>query len=251
MDCKSLNQRGFFPGPEETEEEFKERVRTLKGAKTEGCERPRSLVDALFGFSPDWIPVEYSNTGLKLWEGAATWFEKGTVRIQLRNGFKKGVYLGIYRRDEVLAHELVHLSRMAFEEPKYEEVFAYLTSKSKLRRLVGALFRRPIESTLFVASAFLPLGALLLGSANWFPVLWCIPLFYFSFLTARLTLAQRALNKCMKVLGSVVEKPLSLALRLADKEIALFARLKPEGIQSYIKDQTSFRWRFLREAVLK
>ena len=247
MDCKSLNQRGLFPGPEETQEEFKERVRTLRSSKAEDHDGPRTLLKELFGCEPDWVPVEYSNKGLALWEGAATWIEKGIVRIQLKKGFKKGVYLGLYRRDEVLAHELVHLSRMAFEEPKFEEVFAYITSKSKLRRLVGALFRRPLESTLFVATAFLPLGALLLGSAEWFPVLWSIPLFYFSFLAARLTLTQRTLNKCIKALFTLVEKPLGLALRLTDKEISLFSRLKPEEIQAYIQDQTSFRWQFLRD----
>lgn len=248
MDCKSLNQRGLFPGPEETEEEFKARVRTLKGARADGEERPRSLVEALFGISPDWIPVEYSNEGLKPWEGAATWFEKGSVRIQLRNGFKKGVYLGMYRRDEVLAHELVHLARMAFEEPKYEEVFAYLTSKSKFRRLLGALFRRPIESTLFVITAFFPLVGVVMGSAEWFPVLWSIPLVYFSYLTARLTFAQTGLNRCMKVLGGLVESPLAAALRLTDQEITQFSKMRPEEVRAFVKQQTSFRWNFLKQS---
>lgn len=248
MDCKSLNQRGFFPGPKETEEEFKERVRLLKGSKSGGLEGPHALLKALFGCSPDWVPVEYGNKGLSLWEGAATWIGKGSVRIQLKKGFEKGVYLWMYRRDEVLAHELVHLARMTFDEPKYEEVFAYLTAKSKIRRLFGALFRRPLESTLFVVVAFLPMGALALGSAEWFPVLWSVPLFYFSFLTLRLTLAQRTLKKCIKALSSIVESPLALALRLSDKEIGLFARKKPQEIRSYIQEQTSFRWAFLRDA---
>ena len=250
MDCKSLNQRGFFPGPDETEGEFKERVRMLKTSKAEDLGGPHALLKGLFGCEPDWVPVLYGNKGLSLWEGAATWIEKGSVRIQLKKGFKKGVYLGLYRRDEVLAHELVHLARMAFDEPKFEEMFAYLTAKSKLRRLFGALFRRPFESTLFVVTAFLPLGALAFGSAEWFPILWSLPLLYFSFLAGRLTFARKTLSKCIKSLSTLVENPLSLALRLTDKEIGLFSRKKPQEIEAYIEEQTSFRWQFLKKTGL-
>ncbi len=248
MDCKSLDQRGLFPGPDETEEEFKERARKLRNSKAEDHEGATIRLVNLFACQPDWVPVQYGNKGLSLWEGAATWVEKGTVRIQLKNGFKKGVYLGLYRRDEVLAHELVHLTRMAFEEPVYEEVFAYLTAKSKLRRMFGPLFRRPFESTLFVVTSFLPLLAIALGNADLFPLLWSIPLAYFSFLGLRLALSQRKLTKCLKNLPALVDNPLALALRLTDKEISLFSRLKPDQITAYIHEQTSFRWSFLRSA---
>ena len=143
-------------------------------------------------------------------------------------------------RDEVLAHELVHLMRRAFEEPKYEEIFAYLTSKSPFRRLLGPLFRRPCEATLFLGSSLLPMLSFFLS---------LLPTAYCLFLLLRLLRARWTLRRCLKNLASLGVDPLPMALRLSDKEIDCFATLSREELQAAIEIEDSFRWRFLKATI--
>ncbi len=246
MDYKSLDRRGLFPGPEEGEEEFAERVCTSKRQTESYDERCLDRLEALFAIRPDFAKIEYGNQGLSLWEGGATFIEKGGVRIRLKEGFRKGVYLGLYRREEVLAHELVHLCRMAYAEPRFEEAFAYLSAKSRFRRLFGPLFRRPFESSLFVALAFLPLAALALQRPGWLALAWALPLGMLSFFALRLSFTHHTLAKCLKNVRSLVKNPLALALRLTDEEIARFARTPPDQIRAFIEKEPTFRWHFLR-----
>jgi hypothetical protein len=219
-DLLSLSKRGLIPGPHESEEAFLNRAQESVSSTT-----PISL--PLFGFCVDWIEVRYSNKKLPFWEGAALWTGEECY-IQLREGFKTGRYLG-YSREEVLTHEAVHAARVAFEEPKFEEVLAYRTSQNSLRKWVGPLFRRPWESAVLVCS----LGAAVFG------YFW-MPLAILGCLGARLARAQFILTRCLRKI------PLSGLVCLSDKEINQFSKLSSEEIKRALQQDTTFRGRFLR-----
>ncbi|MFN0065694.1 MAG: hypothetical protein ACKVOH_05610 [Chlamydiales bacterium] len=160
------------------------------------------------------IPVIYSNKGLRFWEGGCTWIDEGQAVLQLRKSFAtKERYLWIYSKQELLQHEAVHLMRQHMKEPIFEEVLAYRTSSSRLRRFLGPFFRTPRESLLFVPLLlFLPFTMIayyLLGALTLFGM---IRLFWTQ------AKFKRALHHFTKELGSQ-EKALSHMLFLTDKEI--------------------------------
>lgn len=124
----------------------------------------RLHLHTLFDVDIDSVPIEYSAKGLRPWEGAVTWIENGQARIQLHPRLKTGsLFFGLYSRDEILAHELVHALRAHLNAPRYEEYLAYWTSPHPWRRLLGPLFEKTWEAPLLIASFLLPpVGALLL-----------------------------------------------------------------------------------------
>ncbi|NGX38613.1 MAG: hypothetical protein K1000chlam2_01788, partial [Chlamydiae bacterium] len=159
---QDFNQKGWIPGPLEEEKKFLKRIETLDHFFS----NPPSDIDhfltdadwtvaqektkALYDLSPDWIVAYYSNRNLPFFQGAATWItEKDTMRIplvQLKEKFEEGSLMRLYRREEVLAHEAVHAARMQFDEPYFEEIFAYKTSPRSWRRFFGPLFQSSWES---------------------------------------------------------------------------------------------------------
>jgi hypothetical protein len=152
----SLNAEGFIPGPNEAQESFLERVRATREffAKQETVlpshhwHWPAEQLKTLFDFSPRWCAASYSSKGLAPWQAAATWIDvKRIYLIQLRPSLWVSWMVD---RNEILAHEAAHAARAAFDESKFEEFFAYLTSSSKWRRVIGPLFRKPVETTLLV-----------------------------------------------------------------------------------------------------
>ncbi len=216
MDLQQLNKEGLIPGPSETEEAFFARV-----VKAKKC-LPVALND--FDAAPTWLDVFYDNKKLPFWQAAATWIEDDTPRIQL----KKKNLLG-YSTEEILSHEAVHAVRFAFDEPRFEEILAYHTSKNKFRRFFGPIFQHSWESTLFVV----------LVLASLIPYLKLLPWVFLTYLLVRLIRNQKTFSECKKNLS------LSIMLRLTDKEIALFS--KWENILPYInqaKDK-SLRWRMI------
>jgi hypothetical protein len=231
----TLNAQGFIPGPDETEEEFRERVLKTKETHTEWL---KEHLKELFDFEPGSLPVYYSNEKLTPWQGAACWVdEKGNVTLQLREQFRSGRYLG-YSRDEILAHEAVHAARAAFQEPENEEFFSYATSEKKWRRVLGPILKRPWEAWAFLgtcmAGILWPEGILLssglLGWGFW-----------------RLIRGHRRIAKAALVLyGKVKDARAARAIlfRMTDDEIRGLSRGQcPEG-------DASLRWRLIRLAYL-
>src|SRR5579872_7343025 len=119
-----FNRTGFIPGPDETEEKYLKRIESTKAAylKLGVAAIPSShwewvekkILDG-FDFVPRSLPAFYSNRSLAPWQGAAAWVERDQIlAIQLREAFKKGSFLKIYSRSEILAHEAVHAARSAF-----------------------------------------------------------------------------------------------------------------------------------------
>ncbi|MBI3508913.1 MAG: hypothetical protein HY069_04700 [Chlamydiia bacterium] len=246
----ALNQKGFIPGPSETESEFLDRVKNTgkHAVKLGGESIPSSHwqwvcyhLKERFDFEPHSLPAFYSNRLLAPWQGAAAWILEGKlVAIQLRKALRKGSYLGLYQREEILAHEAVHAARSAFSEKKNEEFFAYMTSLVRWRRILGPIIQSPWEVWPFLVAM---LVGMFFQGALFFAALWLGLGF------CRLIRQHRILKKTYHALLKVSDKPFALMLRLTDTEIRQFGKL--ENIQEYAEKQTSLRWRLIRLAYLK
>ena len=116
--------------------------------------------EKLFGFRADWVPAFFPTCGLGLlWGGCTVITESGFPVFFLRRGFRSKPKWFIYRRDELLAHELCHAVRGCLEDEPYEEHFAYMTSDSAFRRWSGNCFRREWDAIAFLIPIVLLLVA--------------------------------------------------------------------------------------------
>ncbi|MFI5333812.1 MAG: hypothetical protein ACHQT8_01435 [Chlamydiales bacterium] len=243
----TLNRRGLIPGPQESDKEFWERL--LVSTKTYSeWQETYEKTETLFDVSVDWVEIFYSKKSLPLWQGALTWLDT-IPRIQLHPQLKKGSLFNLYSREEVLSHEAVHAARSQFNEPRFEEHFAYRTSKSAWRRCFGPLFRRSEESTLFLALLSVSTIATICG----FPLVGLFSCAVLGLGFARLALAHRTFDRCRKNLALLVREPemaLPLMVRLTDREISHFAVASRDEIQQFIDRQNSLRWQMISAAYL-
>ncbi len=256
----NFNQRGLIPGPNENDETFLERIQKLDHffsyppANLDDFLTDGDWIDAnattkrLFDFTLDWVVAYYSDRNLPFFQGAATWLiDQNGVEvpiIQLKKQLSNNSLYKIYNKEEILAHEAVHAAKMAFNAPQFEEIFAYMTAKSLLRRYLGPIFQKSWESYLFL---ILFAGTFFLQIWNmswWFVSL--LPWLYFAFLGVRLFYLRLMLKRCLKQLN--LSKALTVAFRLTDQEIFFFAKNSQEKVREYIANQRSLRWRLIKEA---
>lgn len=252
----ALSKEGFFPGPLEDETTFIQRVVATKklavvssqdAVSEKIVEEASALTQLLFDFSGKQIPCFFQDMDLALWEGAALWIEdvdgSSIPRIQLKHSFRKGSYL-LYKVDEVLAHEMLHAARIAYQETKFEEILAYQTSKNSLRRLFGPLFQDPKESYLFIL--LLLIGFILeIGSVMWdssFYLPWILlPFLWVVCLGVRLSCYIKRFNKALVSLKSAIPDPskgLPILARLTDSEIQQIAKIPSNEVRSFFKQKT-------------
>lgn len=208
-----LEKEGIFILSGESFSQFIEYVNKRRSMVEKKGDKVRvPLLKTLFNFAHFSIPVYYSNQHLPFWQGAAAWIdeENGLTEIQLRKPFKRGKLWGIYSHDEVIAHEVVHALRARLCSKKYEELIAYQTSKSLIRRYFGPFFRESWESYLFVSTAF-------------FSLIHPLPFtLYFGYLLVRCSVYQSRLKKAVKHLIPKLKKtvkPLRFLIHLSDDEI--------------------------------
>jgi hypothetical protein len=255
-------REGFIPGPDEDDAAFMHRVHYCLGLRRElefDLPPPEILEEAfvitqpLFGISPSWIPLNFSNHQLPFWIGGCAWIFQKTedsptgAFIQLRKSLRKRSSLMFYTRSELLAHEIAHIGRMAFQEPKYEEVFAYMTSPSSFRRWLGPLFSQNWEMMIFMALVIFVMMADIcaLWWGGWpsyvavFPLKW-IPLAWVGWLLGKLALKQMKIRKLKK------RYPVEFLYCLTDAEIDAFAKLTDEQVKTYAERQVCPRWSMLR-----
>lgn len=245
-DLLALDKIGFIPGPGENEEELLVRVGRAKEQFEKGNWIPeshwdwvREYLDQMFHVKPLYICAFYSNRKLAPWQGAAAWLEGRRLNsIQLRCGLKKGTYLGIYSREEILAHEAVHAARSGFSENRCEEFFAYMTSEKKWRRILGPILQRPWEAWPFLFCALLgPFWAAgYLGAAVWSAVGF-----------SRLIKQHWRLKRAAAIILKETRDPRrtrAILFRLTDAEIKRFS--KGEDIDLFAQKQSCLRWRIIR-----
>lgn len=279
------NRIGLIPGPNETLESFDHRVEYCLKLKEnlssdirtlfdeEENSSPEIVVDPLeklgvqYDIQPRWVPIFFSNYKLNFWQGGCAWIfqmqenSPTATLIQLRSSFRnKQKYLRIYDRDELLAHELSHVGRMMFEEPKYEEFFAYRTAPSCFRRWFGPIIQSSIESVIFVFILFFivifDFFLIALQRYDAYMIsLWLkiIPLGFIFLGVMRLWQHHRILKKTLNSLAESVnnkDKAEAVAYRLRDKEIISFAKMTPTEIKEYANQQSEreLRWRVINYA---
>lgn len=277
-----LNRQGLIPGPNESEEEFLKRAEYCFGLKEnlEGEMRINipfanesggegvpsvlgealSLTKSLYDIEPAWVPLFFSNYQLLPWQGGSAWIFQHTedsptaAFLQLRRAFKnRKKYLGIYDREELLAHELAHVGRMLFEESKYEEMLAYQTSRSILRKVLGPIAQSSWESLLFVMALIaIIFGDLISVAYVELPLFWLkiVPFVLIAMATARLFMRRRTFHRCLQNVAQVVRKEHfagPFVYRLTDCEIGEFAHRGPAFIKEYMAEHrhTSLRWRVI------
>lgn len=280
----ALNQIGIIPGPRESMAEFSKRADYCLSLKQHLAEKlqtelgpseeiPPAVLEGgfaktstLYGFKPHWIPVFFSNYQLTPWHGGCAWIfqlsedSPTSALLQMRRAFRNSPrYLGIYHRDELIAHELAHAGRMAFEEPQFEEALACRTSSSGWRKWCGPIVQSSWESTLFV----LTLGLLFIidiflitvyGNDAYMDVMWLklVPTSMIALAFLRLWRRQRHFDKCLKKLTSFLDDQRAWAAiyRLTDNEIRAFGKMNREEIQKYAHEQaaSSLRWQVILEA---
>jgi hypothetical protein len=233
----NLNRRGFIPGPDESEESLRKRANEKRETlPREHLEWTREQLNELFDFSPDSLDIVYSNKQLAPWHGAACWVEEGRAKLQLREGFRKGTYLGLYSRDEVLAHEAVHAARLLFNEPENEEFFAYASSPKAWRRALGPIVKRPWE--VWVWAVLLMFG--MIWEIGFFLAA-CWTLAGFVRLIRQHLIRKAAASHLMKRLKSV-KKTRAVLFRMTDEEIRKLSR------GNSVDGDASLRWRLIRLA---
>lgn len=272
------NKMGLIPGPDESETDFEKRVKVALALPLE--EEP-SLGKAfmlkdfiknnsefvskkLFDIYPGWVPVYFSNYQLMPWQGGCAWFyqlsEEGPIQtcFQLRKQFAySSKYLGLYKRDELISHESTHVGRMAFEEPKFEEVLAYQTAHSTFRKWVSPIIQSAKESLIFVIFLLVTmiLEFLFLYFAlpdTLFLILWMklILCGLVIFGIGRLWIRQSQLKKCLTRIKEIIpnkDNALAFVYRLTDSEIILFSKSSTEEIKLYInnKKDNELRWKVI------
>jgi len=282
----NFNRQGLVPGPSEQEEDFLTRCRYCLSLKANIKEQIPYLPDessseailneafaktkSLYDIEPTWIPLFFSNYKLSPWHGGCAWIfqqEENSPTgafFQLRQAFRNSdTYLGLYHRDELIEHELVHVGRMKFEEPQFEELLAYKASRSKWRRYFGPLIQAPWESALFAFTLLvifiLDLSLIAMGSSQIYQsLLWLklIPLTLILYALARVAWRQKQMRECLNKLIQAVDdskKANAILFRLQDKEIKSFGKMTKEEIWKYVLQQkeNSLRWKVISEAYFR
>jgi hypothetical protein len=120
-----------------------------------------AFTERLFGFSVDWAPGFFLSQNLSfLWGGCAiTDPDEYFTVFLIRSSFAAKPRWFIYRREELLAHELCHAARMVLNDACYEEHFAYMTASSRLRKYIGNCFQTKYDAILFILPVFILLAA--------------------------------------------------------------------------------------------
>jgi hypothetical protein len=273
-----LDQAGFFPAPGENAGEFLHRVQKvrrvfadfdkkvrlgtaefesikLSAAETvppEFIREAGEITEKLYGFQMLHVPGFFLTKGVGLlWGGCMIGdTESGLSLFFIRSTFRKRPRYLVYDRRELFAHELCHAARMALgNNSRFEEHFAYQTSRSRLRRTFGNCFVRTYDALGFVAGSFL----LLLGQILrvfllpdlWIWPFWVLALAYPVFLLLRNHAARRILKKAEKnLLAAGYREPQKVLFRATDAETEqLAAGISPDNF-------TDLRWELLRSVYL-
>lgn len=280
IELAAYNERGLIPGPNENLEDFEKRVNFCLQLKADyinevtipdSFEINDEIIDSVlqlteknYGTRPDWVPIFFSNWRLAPWHGGAAWIFKLhedsplSAVLQLRKPFYyKKCYLGIYERDELMAHEMAHVGRMAFEEKKFEELLAYRTSKKGFLRYFGPIIQSAFESRLVVyllaTLLIMDVYFLFQGSLSAYldtQSFKLLPLLLVLYGLFRLRKRQATLAKAEKNLHKSTEHAKEIVYRLTDNEIELFARSTKKEIESYIAKEPSLRWHMIRYSYL-
>lgn len=283
-----LDDHGLLMGPGETVEQFADRLQLLSANINQfksdilesgaidifdthlekagaiptkdfkpALEKTRDLYD----FEIDWVPGFYTNDRMGvLFAGCAFYSTDDYFALfVVRKAFEKNERWLIYSRTELLAHELCHIAHMGFGSVTYEEMFAYQTSPSRFRRVVGGVFRTPLDSYLILGSVMLLAAAQVV---NRFvgemipltkpPIVFFVMavVFCFSVVIGRYTSNLRVIKRARKRLRVIFEEKIVRAIlfRCSDDEIAAIADTPtPDALRTWLQDTAAadIRWQVI------
>ena len=285
-----LDENGLFPGENEDKQAFLDRCRNIfafsrrldrelkdhGGAVSafglklrEKARIPEEIMreasaktEKLYGFKINWARGFFVTERMGLLWGGSSWYapESGELLFIIRPAFERRKKWFIYRRDELLAHELCHVAHTPVADDKLEEFFAYQTSDSRFRRYLGNIFVRGMDAFIFLAPPFILLAVQMLnifagtGIAEW-PFWALIGLVPAGFLIRN----QRSRNlyfRAEKKLATLeIKSPRAVLFRCTVREIAAIAAASgKEELKQWlierIKTTRRFKiigYRFLRE----
>lgn len=268
-----LNHTGWIPGPNEKEEDFVRRVacgQSLKdklptilqnlgmreGVKISNVGEKAGCLSSFYDVSLDEMSIIYSNAQLAPWQGACTWIVKESPQDPLIAFIQLG-HATEEKTHECLIHELVHVGRMAFEEPKFEEMLAYQTSPSSFKQWLGPIIQAAWEGYLWVFSLIFSLFIDIL--CLFFPESFSMSIFFWGILPfliliiaalIRLALRHSQFNRCLKKLNDIVGETKSYAViyRLTDREIIAFGSMNTKDILHYSNTRSCLRWKVILSA---
>ena len=271
-----LNQTGWLVGPKETKETFLQRVKT-----TRECGENLSLLQdqcfplnqkvkkphwqwvkahllSLFDIAPESFLAFFNDKKFSFFEGAAMWIcsvdgQKVPV-IQIRKPLAKGSWLYFYTLEELLAHEAVHAARVAFDEPRMEEFFAYMSSSSSFRKVLGPLVKNSWEvwvffSLFFIGIVFQSFSYEILPALSALCFSAC--LLFLSVGFVRLFRMRRIFVKAFNKLFLIFQKKsiaMAVLVRLTDEEIQNFSKSSLEKIYQYVDQDKTFRWQVIKSS---
>ena len=250
-----LNQSGLFPAPRQSDQAFWAKVDYVSMQSTLSGALP--LLLGPMDVQPCWVPIQSSNEGMHIWEGAVLWQSQTDAGFMLPQIQISQRAQRFYSKEELIAHEIVHAVRIDFKEEEFEEVLAYASSPKAWRRWIGPFFRKPREATVFVWTMVVSIAMQGIElatelSSGWLLIPWLPALLIVGGL-ARLMFMQRLFRRCLNNLSRAIKVPdqrFAVALRLSDVEIRSFSRMKPEEIQAFVEKEKNeqLRWKMLAAA---
>mgnify|MGYP006278116505 CR=1 FL=1 len=271
-----LDARGLLVAPGEDGPTFAARLRTLRqnlaeleralgtgegvdvgGVQLDAASRiPREFfdeaagrTDSLFGIRVDWVPGFFVNPRFSWLFGGCAFYEYPNflALFIIRRSFRNRRKWWIYHREELLAHELCHVARVALHSRVFEEHFAYRTSRSRFRRLVGPVVRRPAESFALLGCCFLLLAAQI-AQVEMVPALpvtpfWLLVAGVMAFLGARLRRERVVLERAKANLAPLFPGQAErVVFRLSDAEIGTLAACRGKAdVEAALPDDLRMR----------
>ena len=209
----------------------------------------------LYRFEIDWVPGFFIDPSFSLLFGGCAFcsYPDFFTMFIIRRTFKTQEKWLIYNRDELLAHELCHVSRIALLSEEFEETFAYQTSSSAFRKLIGGIFRKQTDSFMFLGVTFILLFAQILRT-QWLhsiPIwpFWSLVGLVFAWLLIRHAFHCRRLGIAQRHIAELFgkENALPVLFRCTDEELHRFAATQPQTLKSWIEEQNSLRWQVIRK----
>ena len=244
---------GDQAGTESLEAEIGFKVGIIDPIGSEIIAEAAEKTEKLFGFRADWVPAFFPTRGLGLlWGGCTVITDSGFPVFFLRRGFQSKTKWFIYRRDELLAHELCHAVRGCLEDESYEEHFAYMTSDSMFRRWSGNCFRREWDAIAFLIPVVLLLAVQIIvytGLLN-LPLwpFWILAFAFPTFLIVRNIPERRMFFSARsKLEKNGFTNPDAALFRMTADEIRSLARTSDDQIDNFLenKSNTELRWQIL------
>lgn len=215
----------------------------------------------LYDFAIDWVPGFYTNYRMGLLFAGCAFFsvEDFFAVFIIRKAFQKRARWWIYGRDELLAHELCHIAHCAHYSPEYEELFAYQTSPSLFRRVIGGLLRTTTDTYLMLGATLLLLVAqivnVFLGPPDYWPrvvmpVVAGLLVAVIGLISARYRRVWRIFSGARRNLAGLAgdHAAMGVLFRCSAEEIGVIARLRaPGALRQWLREAASgqLRWRVI------